>query len=61
MLRDVGFNLAGNFSCEVTLDAPSFSNRFVSEQMDVIGKYIKYIDYVIIYELEVLMRKLAII
>ncbi|XP_044762212.1 uncharacterized protein LOC123319359 [Coccinella septempunctata] len=36
VLRDVGFNLSGNFSCEVTTDAPSFYTRVVSTDMLVV-------------------------
>lgn len=39
VLRQVGFNLAGNLSCEVTTDAPAFSTALVSEELMVIGKY----------------------
>ncbi|XP_068081911.1 uncharacterized protein [Anabrus simplex] len=37
VLRKVGFNLSGNFSCEVTVDAPSFSTKTVTEQMLVVA------------------------
>nr|CAD7410761.1 unnamed protein product [Timema cristinae] len=33
VLRRVGFNLSGNFSCEVTADAPSFSTKTVYQQL----------------------------
>ncbi|KAJ8942990.1 hypothetical protein NQ318_001714, partial [Aromia moschata] len=36
VLRDVGFNLSGNFSCEVTTDAPSFATSSVSSAMSVV-------------------------
>ncbi|XP_045460131.1 uncharacterized protein LOC123670660 [Harmonia axyridis] len=36
VLTEVGFNLSGNFSCEVTTDAPSFSTRVVSTDMLVV-------------------------
>lgn len=36
VLRDVGFNLSGNFSCEVTTDAPSFSTRVATTDMLVV-------------------------
>jgi hypothetical protein len=37
-LKDVGFGLAGNYSCEVSADAPSFSTAFVSQYLTVIGE-----------------------
>ncbi|XP_019867269.1 uncharacterized protein LOC109596215 [Aethina tumida] len=36
VLRDVGFNLSGNFSCEVTTDAPRFSTVTVTKDMTVV-------------------------
>ncbi|XP_074033583.1 uncharacterized protein [Leptinotarsa decemlineata] len=36
VLRDVGFNLSGKFSCEVTADAPPFSTKTASEDMLVV-------------------------
>ncbi|BES91791.1 heterophilic cell-cell adhesion [Nesidiocoris tenuis] len=36
VLRQVGFNLSGNLSCEVTTDAPSFSTALVSKELMVI-------------------------
>ncbi|XP_065353081.1 uncharacterized protein LOC135947983 [Cloeon dipterum] len=36
-LVDVGFNLAGNYSCEVSADAPSFSTDFVSHYITVVA------------------------
>ncbi|KAG5895461.1 hypothetical protein JTB14_013376 [Gonioctena quinquepunctata] len=36
VLRDVGFNLSGKFSCEVTTDAPSFSTKTASKDMLVV-------------------------
>ncbi|XP_050515673.1 uncharacterized protein LOC114334749 [Diabrotica virgifera virgifera] len=36
VLRDVGFNLSGKFSCEVTTDAPNFSTVTVSKDMLVV-------------------------
>jgi hypothetical protein len=38
VLRKVGFNLSGNFSCEVTVEAPSFSTATVYQQMQVVCK-----------------------
>jgi hypothetical protein len=38
VLRKVGFNLSGNFSCEVTVEAPSFSTATVYQQMLVVCK-----------------------
>lgn len=38
VIRNVGFGLSGNFSCEVTADAPSFSTALVHVQMQVVGK-----------------------
>nr|CAD7452559.1 unnamed protein product [Timema tahoe] len=37
VLRKVGFNLSGNFSCEVTVDAPSFSTKTVQQQLLVVA------------------------
>jgi len=34
-LRDVGFNLSGNLSCEVTTDGPSFKTAIVSKRIIV--------------------------
>uniref|UniRef100_A0A8D8X145 Ig-like domain-containing protein n=1 Tax=Cacopsylla melanoneura TaxID=428564 RepID=A0A8D8X145_9HEMI len=36
VLRKVGFQLSGNLSCEVTIDAPKFSTAFKSMQMVVV-------------------------
>lgn len=38
VIRNVGFGLAGNFSCEVTADAPLFSTGTAYSQMQVIGE-----------------------
>lgn len=38
VIRNVGFGLSGNFSCEVTADAPSFSTALVHVQMQVVGE-----------------------
>lgn len=35
-LRNVGFKLSGNFSCEVTADAPSFHTSFASNALTVV-------------------------
>ncbi|XP_063243615.1 uncharacterized protein LOC134542935 [Bacillus rossius redtenbacheri] len=37
LLRKVGFNLSGRFSCEVTVDAPTFATRTVSEALLVVA------------------------
>ncbi|XP_046474669.1 paramyosin isoform X1 [Neodiprion pinetum] len=37
MLRNVDFRLSGNFSCEVTADAPSFSTAFVTKNLNVVS------------------------
>lgn len=37
-LRDVGFNLSGNLSCEVTTDGPSFKTALISKPITVVGK-----------------------
>ncbi|XP_047002319.1 uncharacterized protein LOC124619777 [Schistocerca americana] len=37
VLRRVGFSLSGNFSCEVTADAPSFSTKTVTANMLVVS------------------------
>lgn len=37
-LQKVGFALSGNFSCEVSADAPSFSTAVYSTHMEVVGK-----------------------
>lgn len=39
IIRNVGFGLSGNFSCEVTADAPSFSTATAHIQMQVVGEY----------------------
>ncbi|XP_066902954.1 uncharacterized protein [Halyomorpha halys] len=36
VLRQVGFNLSGNISCEVTTESPHFSTAVVSKQLSVI-------------------------
>ncbi|KAI5753739.1 hypothetical protein M8J77_002932 [Diaphorina citri] len=36
VLRKVGFQLSGNLSCEVTIDAPKFSTAYKSMQMVVV-------------------------
>lgn len=38
MLRNVDFKLNGNFSCEVTTDAPSFSTAVVTKYLTVVCK-----------------------
>lgn len=37
MLTRVSFGLSGNFSCEVTADAPSFATSIVSNTMEVVA------------------------
>lgn len=39
VIRNVGFGLTGNFSCEVTADAPFFSTATAYAYMQVVGKY----------------------
>jgi hypothetical protein len=41
-LRNVGFNLSGNFTCEVTADAPSFYTAVATNILTVVGKYLYY-------------------
>ncbi|VVC28066.1 Immunoglobulin-like fold, partial [Cinara cedri] len=36
VLRDVGFSLSGNLSCEVTTDGPSFKTSLVSKRIVVV-------------------------
>lgn len=38
LIRNVGFGLSGNFSCEVTADAPLFSTAQAVGTMQVVGK-----------------------
>lgn len=38
-LRDVDFGLSGEFSCEVTADAPTFSTSSSSKNLTVVCKY----------------------
>ncbi|GAB0087639.1 Ig-like domain-containing protein [Sergentomyia squamirostris] len=38
VIRNVGFGLSGNFSCEVSADAPSFSTAMAHIQMQVVGE-----------------------
>lgn len=38
-LRDVGFNLSGNLSCEITTDGPLYKTAIVSKRIIVVGKY----------------------
>lgn len=45
VIRNVGFGLSGNFSCEVTADAPSFSTRAAQTHLQVVGKFLcRYIN-----------------
>lgn len=41
LIRNVGFGLSGNFSCEVTADAPLFSTATATGIMQVVGKFMK--------------------
>uniref|UniRef100_A0A182YJQ7 Ig-like domain-containing protein n=1 Tax=Anopheles stephensi TaxID=30069 RepID=A0A182YJQ7_ANOST len=41
VIKNVGFGLSGNFSCEVTADAPSFSTATEHISMQVVGKLSK--------------------
>ncbi|XP_037943394.1 uncharacterized protein LOC119676231 [Teleopsis dalmanni] len=36
LIRNVGFGLSGNFSCEVTADAPLFSTAYAAAMMQVV-------------------------
>ena len=38
LLRRLELGLAGNFSCEVTADSPSFATQIATKFIDVIGK-----------------------
>lgn len=38
LIRNVGFGLSGNFTCEVTADAPLFSTATAVGTMQVVGK-----------------------
>ncbi|CAD7083768.1 unnamed protein product [Hermetia illucens] len=40
-LRNVGFNLSGNFTCEVTADAPSFHTSVVTSALVVVAFKLK--------------------
>lgn len=42
VIKNVGFGLAGNFSCEVTADAPLFSTGTAYNQMKVAGECRKW-------------------
>lgn len=37
-LRNVGFNLSGNFTCEVTVEAPTFYTAMATNVLKVVGK-----------------------
>lgn len=39
VIRNVGFGLSGNFSCEVTADAPYFSTATAAVQLQVVGEF----------------------
>jgi hypothetical protein len=39
LIKNVGFGLAGNFSCEVSLDAPTFSTAMAHTNLQVVGEY----------------------
>lgn len=38
VIKNVGFGLSGNFSCEVTADSASFSTATANAQMTVVGE-----------------------
>lgn len=38
VIKNVGFGLSGNFSCEVTADAPLFSTGTAYNHLQVVGK-----------------------
>lgn len=38
-LRSVGFNLSGNFTCEVTTDAPFFFTAVATNILTVVGEW----------------------
>lgn len=38
LLRRLDLSLAGNFSCEVTADSPSFATQIATKLIDVVGK-----------------------
>lgn len=42
MLRKLEFNMAGNYSCEVSADAPSFATSTMTGHLDVYGKITEY-------------------
>lgn len=44
-LRNVGFNLSGNFTCEVTADAPSFYTATATNFLQVVGEFTALIVY----------------
>lgn len=39
VIRNVGFGLSGNFTCEVSAEAPSFSTAQAHIYMQVVGKF----------------------
>ena len=41
-IQDVDFQLSGNFSCEVTTDAPTFSTGTSSRTLQVVCEYLKF-------------------
>lgn len=47
VLRDVNFYLAGNYSCEVTADAPLFVTAIAYYQMQIYGKFPLSLAYII--------------
>lgn len=42
-VRNVGFSLSGNFTCEVSADAPTFYTGIATNVLKVVGKYITFI------------------
>jgi hypothetical protein len=40
VIKNVGFGLTGNFSCEATADAPLFSTAMAHTHLQVVGKFI---------------------
>lgn len=42
LIRNVSFGLSGQFSCEVTADAPLYSTATAFAQMQVVGEYLRH-------------------
>uniref|UniRef100_A0A182N9S4 V-type proton ATPase subunit n=1 Tax=Anopheles dirus TaxID=7168 RepID=A0A182N9S4_9DIPT len=53
-LRNVGFNLSGNFTCEVTADAPSFYTGVATNVLTVVDSLLKKTDYLNLVQCETL-------